>query len=238
MLARDTYKYSKTWHTLNPVQKVIMITLIMMVNHEDGEWWDQWSQKWMPVKRGQVVTSLQKLADACGPGVTVQNVRTALKTLEKMGFLTNHSTKQNRLITLVNYDFYQTQANYLTKRSTKQPQSNHKGSTTNKHIKHDKQKNIYGVVVGYLNEKIGTNYKATTKATQRLIDARLNEGFMLDDFKRVIDNMAARWKGTEYEQYLRPQTLFGTKFESYLNQSTNNGIKKPSTNPESWQVIR
>jgi uncharacterized phage protein (TIGR02220 family) len=30
--------------------------------------------------------------------------------------------------------------------------------------------------------------------------------------------MVAKWKGTEWEQYLRPQTLFqASKFENYLN---------------------
>ena len=29
--------------------------------------------------------------------------------------------------------------------------------------------------------------------------------------------MSVKWIGTEYEQYLRPETLFGPKFESYLN---------------------
>jgi hypothetical protein len=40
----------------------------------------------------------------------------------------------------------------------------------------------------------------------------------VEDFKRVIDIKAAEWLGTENDQYLRPQTLFGTKFEGYLNQ--------------------
>ena len=33
----------------------------------------------------------------------------------------------------------------------------------------------------------------------------------------VIDKQCEKWKGTEWEQYLRPATLFGAKFENYLN---------------------
>ena len=33
----------------------------------------------------------------------------------------------------------------------------------------------------------------------------------------MIDKKCSEWLGTDMEQYLRPQTLFGTKFESYLN---------------------
>ena len=72
-------------------------------------------------------------------------------------------------------------------------------------------------IVEYLNRKAGTAYRATTPATQKHINARLKEGYTLDDFKKVIDNKVADWKGTEMEQYLRPKTLFGTNFESYLN---------------------
>ena len=79
-------------------------------------------------------------------------------------------------------------------------------------------KSIYYVeIVDYLNSAIGTQYRAETATTKKHIDARLNEGFTVDDFKTVIDKKAAEWLGTEMEKYLRPETLFGTKFESYLN---------------------
>ena len=57
----------------------------------------------------------------------------------------------------------------------------------------------------------------TNKTTQKHINTRLSERFTVEDFKTVIDKKYAEWLGTDYEQYLRPQTLFGTKFESYLN---------------------
>lgn len=78
--------------------------------------------------------------------------------------------------------------------------------------------NIYKDIVEYLNLKTGKNYKHKSKATRDLIKARMNEEFTVEDFKRVIDNMSAKWKGDKkMDEYLRPSTLFGTKFESYLN---------------------
>jgi uncharacterized phage protein (TIGR02220 family) len=77
--------------------------------------------------------------------------------------------------------------------------------------------NIYIDVVTHLNEKAGTKYKPNTAKTKSHIKARLDEGFTLEDFKTVIDKKCAEWVGTEFEQYLRPETLFGTKFENYLN---------------------
>lgn len=76
----------------------------------------------------------------------------------------------------------------------------------------------YNIIIDYLNSKAGTHYKAGSKATQQHINARLAEGFTVEDFKRVIDNMCADWLGGEWEKYLRPSTLFGSKFENYLNR--------------------
>lgn len=76
----------------------------------------------------------------------------------------------------------------------------------------------YGDVIDYLNQQTGKHYKSTTKKNQTVIRARTDEGFTLDDFKRVIDNKVSEWKSTNMEKYLRPETLFGTKFEGYLNQ--------------------
>lgn len=72
-------------------------------------------------------------------------------------------------------------------------------------------------VIDYLNEKAQTRYRANTPKTKQLIHARIAEGFILDDFKTVIDKKYAEWMGTEWEKFLRPETLFGTKFEGYLN---------------------
>lgn len=77
----------------------------------------------------------------------------------------------------------------------------------------------YKEIVDYLNEKACKNYRHTTKKTQELIRARVNEGFELDDFKRVIDTKTTEWKGDkEMDKFLRPYTLFGTKFEGYLQE--------------------
>ena len=79
-------------------------------------------------------------------------------------------------------------------------------------------KEVYEII-DYLNLKTGKSYKHTTKKTQSLIKARLNEHFTVDDFKKVIDNMCAKWIGTKWEEYLRPNTLFAGRFDDYLNQT-------------------
>lgn len=93
-------------------------------------------------------------------------------------------------------------------------------NVTNLYISNSISNSIYNnikEIIDYLNSKAATHYKSTTASTQRHIKARLNEKYTLDDFKAVIDKKVQEWKGTEFEQYLRPETLFGSKFESYLN---------------------
>lgn len=80
-------------------------------------------------------------------------------------------------------------------------------------------------IIQYLNMRTGAKYKSSTSKTKQLINARVNEGFTVDDFKTVIDKKCVEWAGTEFEKFLRPNTLFGTKFESYLNQN----VVKPKT---------
>ena len=77
---------------------------------------------------------------------------------------------------------------------------------------------IYAEIIDYLNAKAGTRYRATTSSTRKHIKARIDEGFTVEDFKSVIDKKCSEWLGnSKMEQYLRPETLFGTKFEGYLN---------------------
>ena len=72
-------------------------------------------------------------------------------------------------------------------------------------------------VISYLNLKAKKNFKFDTASHHKFIKARLKEGYTLEDFKKVVDIMSAKWIGTEYEQYLQPQTLFGNKMDNYLN---------------------
>ena len=104
----------------------------------------------------------------------------------------------------------------------------------------DSLNDTFKEIIFYLNSKAGMNYKASSKKTQSCIHARIKEGFTIDDFKTVIDKKCAEWIGTEYEKYLRPETLFGTKFEGYLNariiarQTKSANIQNRVSNIDNW----
>jgi len=88
-------------------------------------------------------------------------------------------------------------------------------------------------IINYLNIKTNKNFRSTTANTIKLIKARLNEGYVIDDFKKVIDIKTKEWFNSDFNKYLRPITLFGGKFEGYLNENkdrpTINKIKAIET---------
>lgn len=95
----------------------------------------------------------------------------------------------------------------------------HESHPNESHINESQLTNSESVeILDYLNEVAGKNYRPLERNTRNIF-ARLKEGFTADELKRVIDFKAGEWKGTNMDQYLRPQTLFSGKFESYLNAS-------------------
>ena len=106
-----------------------------------------------------------------------------------------------------------------TVENTGQELENLQGNKTEK-SKTEKSNNKLSIcqeVISYLNLKANKNFKLNTASHQKFIKARIKEGYTIDDFKKVIDVMSAKWLGTDFEQYLQPQTLFGNKMDNYLN---------------------
>lgn len=142
-------KSKSIWQLSSPQQKVVLITILLLANHEENTW--EWKGVRYTCKPGQLITSLNSLVRECGMGVTMQNVRTSLERFEKLGFLTNVSTNTGRLITVVNWEKYQGQSHVTNKDTnkdvTKSQQSannvTNKQLTTNKkdkeYIKNDKE---------------------------------------------------------------------------------------------------
>jgi uncharacterized phage protein (TIGR02220 family) len=74
-------------------------------------------------------------------------------------------------------------------------------------------------VLNYLNEKTGKKFTSRSKSSVKMIKDRLREGYVVDEFKAVIDNKVAAWgNNPDMKIYLRPETLFRpSHFDSYLN---------------------
>lgn len=169
----------------------------------------------------------------------INTVRLAIKTFEQFGMI----EVVDNVITIPNWNKHQSLDAYEKKkerdrlyqqgrRAAQRALIAEKSSDTSSDIavseedkeeERDKEKELYSSIVAYLNEKAGTKFRASSDRTQSLIRARLADGFTLEDFKTVIDKKCADWMDTDYQQYLRPITLFDkTKFENYLNAKTGN----------------
>lgn len=82
-----------------PTVKIIFLHCLLSANHKNIKWRD------IVIKRGQLVTSYEKLASL--NGLTVQQVRTALEKLQATNEITYQSTSQYSIITVKNYNLYQ-----------------------------------------------------------------------------------------------------------------------------------
>jgi biotin operon repressor len=113
--------------------------LVMKANHKEGRWQGN------IVKRGQHITSSEKLADELK--LTRQQIRTALNKLKSTNEITIKSTSKFTLVTVENYSLYQSQddvvTNKVTDKSTNEQPTDNQQITTNKNDKNDnKEKNI------------------------------------------------------------------------------------------------
>ena len=103
------------------------------------------------VQRGQRIASYGTLAEETG--LSVRNVRTAIRHLILTGEVTSKSTNKYSVFTIVNYDLYQDNRQTNRQASDKQPTSNRQASDNNvRKIKKDKKdKEIYAAPAAHTN---------------------------------------------------------------------------------------
>ncbi|MDD3416797.1 MAG: hypothetical protein PHY47_22855 [Lachnospiraceae bacterium] len=134
------------WIASTPEQKTVLITILLMANHEEKEW--EFKGERYKCKPGQVITSLESIQKMAGKSISIQNIRTSIKRFEKYNFLTSESTNRNRLITICNWGTYQEDVELkndnLTSCLTSSQQATNKQLTTNKNDKNDKKNNTGG----------------------------------------------------------------------------------------------
>lgn len=187
---------------------------------------------------GQFVTGRDALAEEFNKGAKKSEVVTArtlwrwLKKFEEWQMLSIKSTTQFSVVTILKWSDYQKGVQRV---SNACPTDVQRVSTNNND--NNVNKNIYVEIIGFLNEKAGTNFKHSTNKTRDLIKARLNEGFTINDFKTVIEYCCKEWKGKVFsngkigDSYLRPTTLFNNKFDERLNLAKQNKQATPQPNP-------
>ena len=79
----------------------------------------------------------------------------------------------------------------------------------------------YTEIVECLNSCSGQKFRASSNATQKVINGRWrDDGYRMSDFSKVIKYKCKEWRHTDKEKHLNPGTLFAPKhFETYLQQA-------------------
>lgn len=121
------------WDDINTFR--LFMTILISVNWQDKKW------RGRKIPRGSMFTSINSLAKMSG--LTVRQTRTTLNHLISTNEVTSKVTKDGRLISVVNYDFYQDYAEEPTNKSTNKRaskrQSTDKAPTTTKESKEYKE---------------------------------------------------------------------------------------------------
>ena len=95
----------------------VFIRLLIKANYKEKEWHG------ITIKRGQFLTSRRELARIMN--LSEQRLRTVLNRLESTGEIKIEATQRSTLVTIVNYEFYQSDAEKSTQQQpNNQPNSN------------------------------------------------------------------------------------------------------------------
>lgn len=224
-LYRDLLNKS-IWQLSTPEQKTVLITLLLMANHEERSW--EWKSQKYHCKPGQFVTSLENIVENCGKGITIQNVRTALKRFEKLEFLTNESTKNGRLVTIVNWGVYQSDENKTNKENNKEltenQQTANKEQTINKNeknVKNVKKNTVCNKAILELFEKLWKLYpvkkgkgQVSLTAKRRLFKVGYEE--MVRAMDRYISELE---RDSEWRKPQNGSTFFNSGYIDYLDDN-------------------
>lgn len=110
----------------DPVTAHLFVHLLLKANWKDGRW------RGIDVPRGSFITSTEKLANETG--LSIQQIRTALKKLEETGEVNKQTTSRFTHIFVQNYCLYQDeqQANQQAKQQASNKQITNKQQANNK----------------------------------------------------------------------------------------------------------
>lgn len=122
--------------------KSLFIHLLLKANYKRKRWQGN------RIDRGQLVTSIKSLSSETG--ISEQSVRTSLNKLKSTGEITTKSTNRFTIVTVCNYETYQSQScetnNPSNDQSTINQQSTNKQlTTTNKENKENKETRYDGL---------------------------------------------------------------------------------------------
>ena len=182
----------KNWEWYTDVNTAhFFIYCLLKANWKDGRFQGK------DIERGSFVSSLEKMKTECG--LSVQQIRTALNKLQSTGELTNKSYTKYRIITVNNYDLYQS----INKQDNKQP---------NKQVTNNQQTNNKQITTIEEDKKIRSKEdKKNTKPPISPLREMIEEKDYPDELKAKLNE----WLKYKSE---KKQTYQPTGFKTLLNK--------------------
>ena len=110
----------------------LFLHLLLLANHAEQKW------RGVTIKRGQRLTSLNKLS--IETGLSKRSIRTSLNKLKTTHEITIKTTSKYSIITLNNYDTYQTDSKQSDTQTTHDRHASDTQATPNKNDKKNKNK--------------------------------------------------------------------------------------------------
>ena len=129
--------------------KMTFLHLLLIATYEDCEYLG------IKLKRGQAIIGSEKTAEQIG--ITRQQLRTALKKLEKFGEISKKSTNKFTIVTVENYNKYQGVNRSSNQRVTnEQPTSNQRVTNEQPHIRNKEYKNNKNIRNIYISDIVAS----------------------------------------------------------------------------------
>jgi DNA replication protein DnaD len=190
--------YSSMWRCSNPKPKVILVALLLSANYYESKW--VWKGDSFNVKPGQFITSLKSIMRISGKDISIKNIRTALSNFEQLDFLTNESTKTGRLITIVNWELYQSEEVNCTDKPTNNRQTSGNELAPNKN--NTKTKNEIQEIYDYYMELDLVKHRNLTEGMKRAVKkAKKEYNLTVDELKRMLKRHEIKIKETAHSEY-------------------------------------
>ena len=200
----------------NTITKSVFLHCLLSANWEDSRF------EGMVVKRGSFVTGRKKMAQEIG--ISEQQLRTALNHLKSTNEITVESTSKYSIISINNYDMYQTDNQVSNQQPTNNQPTTNQQLTTIKEDKEEKEINIY----------------TTTNNSQTIFD------FVEENFGRPLSPIEfeeiCKWSDTDLTRYAIKQAVLNGKYSiKYISkilyewQKKNiKTVQEAQRNEEEW----
>jgi len=206
------------WIWINEKYLRAWLWFLLRANHANGK--ILFGNELIEIERGQFITSIKNISFATG--LTNQNVRTFLRLLENDKMINKQSNNKLTKITILNYDSYNSNQQTNNKQSNKQTTSsqqaaNKQVTTDNNVINNVNKSNIDFISI--FNELTGKKIRILDSKAKKQFEARLKEGFTINEIKTAIVNCKNDKYHIENPKYLTPEFITrADKLQIYLNK--------------------